>query len=1032
MTLNNPSLKLTFLGNDLAAGHSPVQTITDEWIVNHSILPSRQLLNGLKSSSDQYQLIILRKCPSIEDIIATEGNIKAELSDGSSILFTGYVSTSYTWTLTDHGEQALKVSLESIGSRLFSQPFIESGYFFFDTTASAAVYEMITPLGLSFREGDERKILQPVSHEVEAGQTVRELLDQMFYECDSVYSFNNLGELCVMNINPSTTGAQIVNSAHLFNLRGRAISVSKALRTYKGARVKYTETSKASNYLVYRNTTGADDRHPYCYMKLGPGEWFDGAEIYTDAEWSAATADTFREPTLISAVNAGSESSIVGSGQIISISNAKQNVVAEAGITVQIQAVGGKWFKITAHNSSASDQYIERMDLYADIVYEKSIGVIRTQIDGPTDGKSLLEEDLLWIHDKTNAQRHANMLAQYYKNCGATYTFYSDLNLTLGSVIRLQDNVFSGLDVYVLVYASKGMTDSELLEYKAVGISTFNLDADVFHGTNSIGSQSAAQGPKGESGSSAQVQYALGTSPTVPPTEKMLWADADMEWNGVDMLWDAVAYSDTVPVPSDGQYVWMRTRVGDSEWQYMRLTGEEGESAKVWDFLMSSMTYTVDHRKSGNNPAITLDADVQGYSITPSWEVRDANNTDRSSWLSATTGSSVTLSIPYDNAAPWPLSVKMKGSGMDTVTKQLTGVDVTTYNYDIGVWSGPSLPQYIDYPTNTKKVSSGDYFVAGAEFIVSGVPYKAGYAYYYNGSSWAGLDLSNQENAKKALNLLSDLSSADVQIPSSDEVYSVWLWTKNFVAQNAVIQNLFAEKITILDDGCIHSDYYNDDGTINTASTATSGFWLGANGELKCESGEMNNLKITGDSSFEGRFDTGVLNTVVKPVAYTLVPNSTLGESIPNNASQADALALLLKQKGFPMGTRGTPSNTDNLIRCDIEGVTSPVYYIRYYYESGESYVSFFGSSKNFLNIRDYVACTSASLFSPPNYLTSRSTNATWANNGIVLKIGSGGNLLEIHVPDSDYASGNIANTLFVGPVTTVNNISCRPVYMKV
>ena len=1015
--MTNPSLVLTFLGNDLEAGHSTTQTISNQWLVNHSYQPSKQLLNGLKSSSDQIALTIFRKCPSVEDIIATEGNIKAVLKDGDTVVFTGFISTNHNFVVTDHGEQALAITIESIGTRLFSQPFIETGYHFFDSQASAAVYAMIAPLGLSFREGDERKILQPIRREVEAGKTVRELMDSLFYECNAVYWFNNLGELCVEPINPSTSGATVVDSAHLFNLNGKAISLSKSLRTYKGARVRYTETAEASNYLVYRNTTGADDSHPYCNLKLGAGEWYDGGEIYTNAEWSAATADQFREPLLISAVNAGSETEIVGSGKIVAISNAKQKVTADSGITVQIEAVGGKWFKITCHNTSGVDKYITRLDLYADIVYEKTQGVIRTQIDGSTEGKSLLEEELSWIHDKYNAQRHGNLLAQYYKHCGATYTFYSDLNITLGSVIRLIDDTFSGLDVYVLVYASKGQTASELIEYRAVGISTFNLDESVFHGTQSMGSQSAAQGAQGEAGESAQVQYALGNSPITPPSEKMLWADADMEWNSEDMTWEAVIFSDTVPVPSEGQYVWMRQRVGNEPWQYMRLTGEEGESAKVWDFLMSSMTYTVDHRKSGNNPAITLDADVQGYSVTPSWEVRDANNTDRSSWLSATTGSSVTLSIPYDNSAPWPLSVKMKGSGMDTVTKQLTGVDVTTYNYDIGVWLGPSLPQYIDYPTNTKKVASGDYFVAGAEFTVSGVPYKAGYAYYYNGSSWAGLDLSNQENAKKALNLLSDLSSADVQIPSSDEVYSVWLWTKNFVAQNAVIQNLFAEKILIMDEGCIHSDYYNEDGSVNTSSAATSGFWLGADGMFKCDEG-----------FFKGRFDCDVIKTEARNTSSSSYPTSL------TNARQAGQLATDLINAGMLANTKYPAS---------IQGVTSPVAFVEitYYRNVGSADITFFDENYNAVNIASYLTIykryhNTDTVETNITKISSNSVdssgyaqyNSYYCPNGFTLLIYSGGNALTVDIPNNP--SGLSSGMLFKGAVTTISGISCCPIYV--
>ena len=573
MTYNNPSLTLLFLGNDLAEGHSTSQTIDSAWIVNRSIVPSRQLLNGLKSSSDQFQLSLFRRCASIEDIIATEGNIKAELYEDGTKIFTGYISTSYSWEVTEHGEQALSITIESIGTRLFSQPFIETGYYFFDCPASAAVYNIIHPLGLSIKSGDERKIVQPVRKEVDAGTTCRQLLDALLYECNAVYSFNAEGELCITEITASTTGADEVDSSHLYNLNGKAISLSKSLRTYKGARIRYTETATASDYLVYRNTSGQDQRYPFCHLRLGAGEWYDGAEIYTDAEWTEATADAFREPTLISAVNASSESSIVGSNKIISISDASPNVVCEAGITVQIEAVGGKWFKITAHNTTNSDKYITRMDLYASIVYEKSNGVIRTQIDGTEEGKSLYEEELAWIHDKDNAQRHANLLAQYYKACGASYTFYSDLNIPLGSVIELHDDVFSGLDVFVLVYAVKGNTDSDLLEYKAVGISTFDLDEPTYHGTTQPAHQSGAQGPAGEPGATAEIQYAIGTSIINPPMDEMLWGGVEMLWGGDTMLWQEGLWTDEVPDMERGKYIWMRTRTGDSPWQYTRLTG---------------------------------------------------------------------------------------------------------------------------------------------------------------------------------------------------------------------------------------------------------------------------------------------------------------------------------------------------------------------------------------------------------------------------------------------------------------------------
>ena len=716
MRLNDPKLILTFLGNDLEPGHSTEQEIDSSYIVNLSAEELRQLLNGLKSSSDTLKITLFRRCPSVEDIIATEGNIKVQLYDEDQLKWTGFLSTNYSYAITDHGEQALVCTIETVGTRLFNRTFIETGYHFFDCAANAAVYAVISPLGLTIRSGDERKLLQPVRKEVDSKMTCRQILDQLFYECNSVYSFNERGEICITNINADTAGVPTVSSDHLFTVNGKAVSLTKALRTYKGARVQYTETAGANNYLVYRNTTGQDDSHPYCYLKLGPGEYFDGAEIYTAAEWAEATADTFREPTLISACNADSESSMVGSGEIMSISDIQQRVIADSGIEVAFEHVGGKWFKLTCHNTGNTDRYILRLDLYADIVFVKSNGVIRTQITGPADGKALLEEELTWIHDKDNAQRHANLLADYNKSCGAQYTFYSDLIITLGSVIKLNESIFSGLEVYVLVYARKSPKDSDIYEYKAVGVSSFNLDQPAYHGTTEPGKQSGKQGPKGEPGPASEVQYAIGDSILYPPGDDMQWSSADMLWGGDPMQWNTATWGDVVPPQERGKYVWMRTRVGDGPWQYSRLTG------------------------------------------STSWDPEN---------LGVCT-----------NACP---------------TESESGLGL--------------IP--------------GDYFVAGATFTDRGVTYNAGFAYTYNGTSWEGLDITDVANAKKASDLLDSLTTGGYNIPESTSVYSIWLWVKNFAAMNALIKNLFTHNITVLDDGCIHSEYYNDDGSVVVINTLT-------------------------------------------------------------------------------------------------------------------------------------------------------------------------------------------------------------------
>ena len=137
--ITNPSLTLTFLGGDLEIGHLIHHTLTGDDIVYHSISFHYQLLNGLKSSSNQITLLLSKTCSSIEDIIRTEGDIKGVLKDGTKLLFTGYLSTNYTWAVTGTGEQALSITLEDVGTRLLGKAFISSGNHFFNCSATSAI-----------------------------------------------------------------------------------------------------------------------------------------------------------------------------------------------------------------------------------------------------------------------------------------------------------------------------------------------------------------------------------------------------------------------------------------------------------------------------------------------------------------------------------------------------------------------------------------------------------------------------------------------------------------------------------------------------------------------------------------------------------------------------------------------------------------------------------------------------------------------------------------------------------------------------
>jgi len=508
--IHSPSLTLTFLGGDLEVGHSPVQTIGKDYIARRSVTFHQQLLSGLKSSSNQVDLLLEKSCPAIEDIIATESDVKASLTDGSETLFTGYLSTSYNWMLTHSGKQALAITIEDTGTRLLGKAFIENGRHLFYCTASEAIDAICARAGIT-KSPECISLTSPVVRSVDGSVTCGELLDQLVYELGHVYYFDALGQLRLFKVDCTSTEAlPTLDKDDLVVVGGKAITLSKKIRQYKSARVSFTRLGTASDFLVYRNTTGRGDGHPYCYLKLEGGSHFDGNEIYTEGEWTEAQADSFRTPSLIEACNAASEIDIVGSSDIIAVSNVRIEFTAESGyITASIDEAGGPYLEVTAHNNGTLDYHITRLDAYADIIYVRDTNIVRTA-DSVYEGESsdnLLSEELLFVHERTLAQKHANLLGQFHRHAGSLYTFFSAVDLRCGSLVRLIDDAFSGLNVSVLITSRTFTDESPVHHYEAVGISAFDLSAPAYLEVLTRGKNNTVgpTGPAGVDGSSFTV-----------------------------------------------------------------------------------------------------------------------------------------------------------------------------------------------------------------------------------------------------------------------------------------------------------------------------------------------------------------------------------------------------------------------------------------------------------------------------------------------------------------------------------------------
>ena len=499
--INNPILYLTFLENDIQINHELNQIIYSNDIVYPSLSFKYQLLNGLKSSSNQISLQLYKTCSSIEDIIVTNGDIKAVLKDGSKTIFTGYLSSNYNWAISSTGESVLNLTIEDVGTKLLVKSFIDDGEYLINSSAYMAIYEICTVAGVSIAQ-DCEMILDIVTTKVESDTTCKELLDQLLYELGYVYYFNEYGNLLVYKIEcTSTENLKVIDKDYLYCVGNSAINIKKDIRKYNGAKVTYTRLGSASNYLIYRNTTGKDDSHPYCYFSLNPNEHFDGVEIYEEIE----IGDTFRSASLVQACNAKSETSIVGSNEIISVNNISMILKAQSGsIEGTINSAGGTNLLIDIKNSGSLSYYITQLDAIGDIIFIKDTNVISTTetlSQSSDSSSSIISEKVKFIHEKTNASYHANLIAQYHKYSNTQYEFYSTENLQNGSVITLFDNLYSGLKVNVLIYAKTFTDQSDIIKYFAVGISKFDLTKDIYYQSLA----KAQRETKGENGKSFSV-----------------------------------------------------------------------------------------------------------------------------------------------------------------------------------------------------------------------------------------------------------------------------------------------------------------------------------------------------------------------------------------------------------------------------------------------------------------------------------------------------------------------------------------------
>jgi len=262
------------------------------------------------------------------------------------------------------------------------------------------------------------------------------------------------------------------------------------------------------------------------------------------------------------------------------------------------------------------------------------------------------------------------------------------------------------------------------------------------------------------------VTYASSASGTVVPS---VWSDA------------------RTVVP--GKYLWTRTvtTFSDGTESTSYTVTYNGTEAKVFSFSLDRQTYQRNMRLSGNQSAIAITQDIQGYTgLVLSWACYVDGTLDNSLFDSAS--APTCLNIPYRNAYS-KVKVTMSAAGVSPCEREISVVDVTQSLEGMYLGELSALPA--TPPSVGDMYIEDDYFLASSDFTgTDSQAYTGGVPYEYDGSSWHNvLDLSQAANTDKALQALGGVMRSGSAVPSTA---SMWGWFANLVAQNAVIEKLNA------------------------------------------------------------------------------------------------------------------------------------------------------------------------------------------------------------------------------------------------
>lgn len=514
---------------------------------------------------------------------------------------------------------------------------------------------------------------------------------------------------------------------------------------------------------------------------------------------------------------------------------------ADAVLEITQQDLGGLEGLLRLKNTSTEKScYLNQLFIHAGTAYFRdSSTILRSNIAGADES----DVETKWILQEDDARLYARALASESRSETSTITFRTN---TLPESVRVNSLVKVGDAVpeYLVKTITRDL-DTGTYEISCVMYSLADISPAVLY-----------RAPKpwtiaGKNASARKYLWRLSKSSTyerfVEETSLFKGNGSFFKFNGMYVADNSTVWKTERPIP-DATYPYLWEKYSD----------DDGKTWSEPSMVQSYYVHTI--RLSLSRP--TFDIGARGVTTSDQTIVVYVVNSDVApESLSWSVTSPAEVSIESERGVKKNVITIPRGYKGGSVTVTCFGGGASA-SVTIGVNTvGDDSPRKFalvdrtageSFPSSTPE---GEPLVVGDYCLAKVLPYgesdlSKAYLepYRYNGTEWTTIDVSDHNYAEVMSGVGPDVIASDISVPETSAVYAFF---KHMFAMNAVIDNLFAQMITLKNGGVMKSNNVSiDEKGDNHLSKA--GFILdGDAGRLQAMSAWFKKVNIV-DGNFSG------------------------------------------------------------------------------------------------------------------------------------------------------------------------------------